>query len=434
MLKLNYPWKALVSLGSCAVLMLSTAIPARAGELIGLTVVERGSLQDTIAGAAVRLDYLDSDIGSHWDTLSAENGRFSFVDLPSGVYSVTAGSVGLGFATEVVEVDPRIPTHITLGLTGGVGIGEYEGVHTVRGVARVVINPISRLPEYFLDVGGDSTLDYRLLFGAWWYTPPGDTISRPGSGSVVFITGSPFGYSAPPILIVRQLNAHQWRGPQDHGGVSGDYYYALGCTTTTVIRIETYGNVEMQADSIAPEDTTQYLIHGEYDSLNAFLDFGELTYNPNTGAMRPTDREHVHIVGGLVNCGDSQYSRIIVYEIDGLLWRLPGDTTGFGNLPVDIHRNNKYPDHIASDHILISNYPNPFNATTTIIYSVPVSGLIHVKVFDLLGRHVATPLVSYQPAGRHSLNWNGNELPSGIYLCEISSQSLRSVHRMVLLK
>jgi len=73
---------------------------------------------------------------------------------------------------------------------------------------------------------------------------------------------------------------------------------------------------------------------------------------------------------------------------------------------------------------LFANYPNPFNPTTTIFYSLPEASHVKLQIFDLNGRAVRILLNAKQPTGIHSVLWNakdekGNKVTSGIYICTL---------------
>lgn len=78
------------------------------------------------------------------------------------------------------------------------------------------------------------------------------------------------------------------------------------------------------------------------------------------------------------------------------------------------------------DQLHLANYPNPFNASTNILYSLPQAGHHTLRIFDLEGRMVKELISGYAPMGENSLTWNGldalgHPVPSGIYLCRIQS-------------
>lgn len=84
---------------------------------------------------------------------------------------------------------------------------------------------------------------------------------------------------------------------------------------------------------------------------------------------------------------------------------------------------------------LYQNYPNPFNPATWIDFEVPLPGArVEIAVYNLLGKKVATLISGYLQGGRHSINFNGDMLPSGTYLCEMQSNGVLIVRKMVLLK
>jgi len=83
---------------------------------------------------------------------------------------------------------------------------------------------------------------------------------------------------------------------------------------------------------------------------------------------------------------------------------------------------------------LYQNYPNPFNPSTRIAYSIPKAGHISLKVFDLLGREVATLMNEIQPAGSQSVTFDGSGLASGIYFYRFQAGDFVTTKKMVLLK
>jgi murein DD-endopeptidase MepM/ murein hydrolase activator NlpD len=83
---------------------------------------------------------------------------------------------------------------------------------------------------------------------------------------------------------------------------------------------------------------------------------------------------------------------------------------------------------------LLQNYPNPFNPATTISYSISESGLVSLKVFDLLGREISRLVDEFQHAGIYSVNFNGTDLASGIYFYELKEGKFSVVKKMVLMR
>ncbi len=77
-----------------------------------------------------------------------------------------------------------------------------------------------------------------------------------------------------------------------------------------------------------------------------------------------------------------------------------------------------------SSFALGQNYPNPFNPTTTITYEVPNLSILTLKVFDMLGREVATLVDGVKSSGQYNVTFNGNRLSSGLYFYRLQASSL----------
>lgn len=95
---------------------------------------------------------------------------------------------------------------------------------------------------------------------------------------------------------------------------------------------------------------------------------------------------------------------------------------------------NDYSDSEKPNKITISAWPNPFNPATLISYSIPQSGKVSLKVFDLLGRQVALLTEEIKPAGMHQIPFRGDDLASGIYVIRMESGSKTESVKVILLK
>ncbi len=86
------------------------------------------------------------------------------------------------------------------------------------------------------------------------------------------------------------------------------------------------------------------------------------------------------------------------------------------------------------DYHLAQNFPNPFNPTTKIEYNLIKSGLVTLKVFDILGREVATLVNEVQTTGVKEVEFNAANLPSGIYFYTINTGGFTDTKKMILVK
>ncbi len=87
-----------------------------------------------------------------------------------------------------------------------------------------------------------------------------------------------------------------------------------------------------------------------------------------------------------------------------------------------------------TEYALEQNYPNPFNPQTTITYAVKDPGFVSLKVYNLVGQEVATLVSNTMDAGRYTVNFTADNLPSGIYLYTLTAGEFSQTQKMLLLK
>jgi endoglucanase len=85
------------------------------------------------------------------------------------------------------------------------------------------------------------------------------------------------------------------------------------------------------------------------------------------------------------------------------------------------------------------NYPNPFNASTTIAYALPVDGRVEIAVYNAQGQRVRTLLEAFQPAGLHALVWDGldqtgQRAASGLYFYRMATADFLAAGKMALVR
>ena len=89
---------------------------------------------------------------------------------------------------------------------------------------------------------------------------------------------------------------------------------------------------------------------------------------------------------------------------------------------------------IVKDFALSQNYPNPFNPTTNIKFAIPQSGLVTLKVYNMLGKEVATLVSSTLAAGSYTYDFNASALASGVYFYKLETANFSEVKKMSLIK
>ncbi|MEW5797633.1 MAG: T9SS type A sorting domain-containing protein [Bacteroidota bacterium] len=86
------------------------------------------------------------------------------------------------------------------------------------------------------------------------------------------------------------------------------------------------------------------------------------------------------------------------------------------------------------NYSLAQNYPNPFNPSTVINFSLPQSGFVTVKVYDLVGREVATLVNGYQNAGSYAVDFDATGFSAGMYLYKLQVNNFSHVKKMMLVR
>ena len=83
---------------------------------------------------------------------------------------------------------------------------------------------------------------------------------------------------------------------------------------------------------------------------------------------------------------------------------------------------------------LYQNYPNPFNPYTKIKYYVPRSSQVQITVYDILSNKIAMLVNEEKPAGSYEVQFDANNLPSGVYFYKLQAGSFTKTMKMLLLK
>lgn len=167
-------------------------------------------------------------------------------------------------------------------------------------------------------------------------------------------------------------------------------------------------------DAAALTSTGIYMIGGELTGCYFTYDQGESWVEVNTG-----------LPNRFINCifFDNQSYAYLGLTNFGIYKSLSPVTSIEDDFKV---RLNSY--------ILFQNYPNPFNSTTNIRYTIPQSGKVKLEVFDILGNEIAAIVNENQPAGIYEVEFNAEDLPSGIYFYSLTSGNFTATKKLILLK
>jgi len=86
------------------------------------------------------------------------------------------------------------------------------------------------------------------------------------------------------------------------------------------------------------------------------------------------------------------------------------------------------------DYVLEQNYPNPFNPTTQIRFQITGYEFVSIRIYDILGRHIATLMNEKKEAGFHDVTWDATGQPSGVYFYRLQAGDFVETRKLVLLR
>jgi hypothetical protein len=153
--------------------------------------------------------------------------------------------------------------------------------------------------------------------------------------------------------------------------------------------------------------------------------------DPQTGVLAPGEQQTVNVTFNADDIDCEVHTGLVSIMNNSM-------ETPFVEIPVTIYTT---PVNVEDDSPAIPEqfgfqmvYPNPFNPSATINYSLPEAGEINLEVFNLLGQKVATLFNGYQNAGNHSIVWQPENLSSGMYLVRLANSDMVRATRVTLMK
>ncbi len=172
-------------------------------------------------------------------------------------------------------------------------------------------------------------------------------------------------------------------------------------------------------------------------------------YNQYSELCRTTVNQWIRTKGNFDGCIDFDATMrdpldstrlVSTYQNDGL----HPDSAGYQKMGTSIDRGLFVADlgtgihdrtgSLPGRYFLGQNYPNPFNPSTTISFILPLRSFASLKVFQVIGREVATIFNGELPAGKYSMQWSAANMPSGMYYYRLQTDSFIETKKMLFLK
>jgi len=160
-----------------------------------------------------------------------------------------------------------------------------------------------------------------------------------------------------------------------------------------------------------------------YDGNNNMI--GELGQNWN-GSAWENDNRGTLTYDGSNNCTEELWE----YWSFGGYWE---DSDKYFHQYTPVGAVGDENDLIPTQYSL-SNYPNPFNPSTTIKFDIAKAGKVSLKVFDITGKEIANLVNSVMPIGNHEIVFDASNVPSGTYFYRLSTPDFSRVNKMTVMK
>jgi len=142
--------------------------------------------------------------------------------------------------------------------------------------------------------------------------------------------------------------------------------------------------------------------------------------------------EAVTFVSNLINDGNAENDEMAknICDLINNGQMVEAGIISESNIRYKLTSNGKLPKEFS----VSQNFPNPFNAVTTIKYGLPIPSQVMIEIYDVMGRKVETVLDGMQPAGYHSITWNSGNNSSGVYFYKIQASDYVEIRKMLLVK
>lgn len=224
------------------------------------------------------------------------------------------------------------------------------------------------------------------------------------------------------MLNVKVDQFGHWSSVTDHWVLTYNFWIDIDCneneTTSLSKRTLMYSGPPQESDSllVTRKDPSHVLV--------------TLIHQPkNYSVVCPLD--------GTSALGDEIYSNggDTCFTCGGTVYYVVGTKGGFIQAKVTSITSVQFPiSDKPTQYELNQNYPNPFNPSTTISFNIPLKSFVTLKVFDIIGREVATIVSEEMSAGTYSRKWNATNPSCGIYFYRLQAGTFIETKKLVLLK
>ncbi len=277
----------------------------------------------------------------------------------------------------------------------------------------------------------------------WMQTHPGNTITLDASGNVYIAGTSGSDYS---VIKYDSNGVEQWTRTYNGPGNGTDLVSTIATDPSGAVYVTGSSTGSGTGFDFATIKYEQYPLPVELTYFNSVVNKNDVTLKWSTESeinnkgfevMRSSGKDEWKIMGFINGSGTTSEpmnytftdNRLAAGKYDYRLKQIDYN----GNFELYYLQNSVIvgiPDKLE----LSQNYPNPSNPKCRINYSIPVDGMVSIKVYDVLGRLVAVLANEFKKADYYTIEFDGTHLASGVYFYRIKSGEFTVSKKMVLLK
>ena len=237
-----------------------------------------------------------------------------------------------------------------------------------------------------------------------------DIINVNGSANLYWLSTSPFwGIYDDDNLTLLEPNVFQ------------NIIYNYDITSPQLVTASLLDSVNLEIEFTEPIDSTSALNISNYSIDNEINILGiNKSTNQNKLIVNTTTHTFGHHYTITVNNVSDLSGNLITVNHNAAEYALPA--------------SNIEDEKIPTEFILSQNYPNPFNPSTKIRWQSPVGSHQTIKVYDILGNEIVTLVDEFKPAGSYEVEFNSENLASGVYIYRLQTSDFTETKKMVLLR
>ena len=228
------------------------------------------------------------------------------------------------------------------------------------------------------------------------------------------------------ILVVNKISFSQY---ELYGaGVAGDTVKIWNINITSACNSKYIASVSLPKDSIIVTEQDTSTLHGNCTCL----------YDADV-SLTGSRADNYQVVIYRQQFAKYQYPKDSLLLVASFSFSTAGSITLRQSVKISAGGCHQTPasvrqDQVASNLTLLTSYPNPFNPKATIHYAIPRTALVSLAVFDNVGRTVAILVKEKKDAGEYSVQFDGSNLGSGLYICRLIAGNSFLTNNLMLAK